>query len=220
MPSLLQHQLNLELRELHVKTFKSFALQSTVCENCTQSKEVSPTQPQNWGSVITFRQMLEQKAVFPVRANTNTQRGKQTDLGERWFKRGEKPESWRSFWPLIPPLRKLEEGRWASAPALHHCLRRGGGGHSQALSTPHKETGKVKEDYKKGDVSRGENSLAELSMFAIQVKDGLIPLIGGLRAPSPWTSCCLQYCLSVEGWSPALLPDGRTLKTVKRKDEG
>lgn len=60
---------------------------------------------------------------------------------------------------------------WVS-PALHHCLC-WGGGLSQALSTPYKETGKVKEDYKKGDVLRG--SLPELSVFPIQVIDGLNP---------------------------------------------
>lgn len=56
--------------------------------------------------MMAFRQLFAQKAVFPVRANTNTQRGKQTDLGEKWFKRGEKPESWRSF---LTPHSSVEE---------------------------------------------------------------------------------------------------------------
>lgn len=121
MPSLLHHQLNLEPKELHVKVlFKSLVLQSSVCENALDQKKFLQysryfIKTKNWGSVIMFRQMFEQKAVFPVRANTNTRSGKQTDLGERWFKRGEKPESWRSFWPLIPLLRKLKEERGASA---------------------------------------------------------------------------------------------------------
>ena len=136
MPLLLHHQLNLELRHLHVKVLlKSIVLQSTIvwklsqinCASVNHCVKIIPNQTKflqyshhfirtkNWGSVIIFRQIFEQKAVFPVRANTNTQRGKQTDLGERWFKRGEKPESWCSFWPLIPLLRKLKKERWASA---------------------------------------------------------------------------------------------------------
>lgn len=164
MPSLLHHQLNLKLRELHVKVLsKSLVFQSSICEKRTQSKEVSPIQPPlHQNHELRFCDSVQAdvwtKSCVSCESEHKFTEGKTNRFGrERWFKRGEKPESRRSFWPLIPLLRKLKEERWASAELGFTSTSplpplRGVGGHSQALSTPHKETGKVKEDYKKGDV--------------------------------------------------------------------
>lgn len=109
--------------------------------------------------------------------HTNTHKRKQTVWGERPdFK---KEKSLKAHAPrdlLIPLLRELKEERWATDcwaglhPHFNNSLRWRGGKRSEALSTAHKEKGKVKEDYKKkkerqrerGGMFKERKSLAEL----------------------------------------------------------
>lgn len=65
------------------------------------------------------------------------------------------------------------------------------GQRSQALSTPHKEKGKVKEDYKKEGMFKEKKRLAELSVFGIQVKDSWDSANGRTFPPPPSTPHCL-----------------------------
>lgn len=59
------------------------------------------------------------------------------------------------------------------------------GGHSETLSTAHKERGKVKEDYKKEGMFKEKKRLAGLSVFGIQVKDRQNSANGRTLPPPP-----------------------------------
>lgn len=168
--------------------------------NLAQAKfspiQASPHQTQELGFCDNFRADGQIKSCVSCEREHKYTEGKTNRFGREGLKRGEKPESRCSFWPLIPLLRKLKEKRWArgcwAGFHQHFTTASAEGGLSQALSTPYKETGKVKEDYKIGDVLRG--SLPELSVFPIQVIDGLNPPNRrGLWAPPPRAACCLQY---------------------------
>lgn len=138
-----------------------------------------------------------------MREYTNTQKGKQTDLREGAdLKEEKKPESSWSLWPLIPLWGELKGERWATdcwAGLLQHFTtpfaERELGGCSEALSQPHKEKGKVKEDYKKEGLFKGRGGVSGKA-FCVwhsgQRQAGFIQWEALSKPPSP-------SCLSEEG---------------------